>query len=213
MNHLAHLFLAQATVASRTGNLMGDFARGIDTSQLREPVRLGLINHRAIDAFTDQHPSVVASRRLFSAQRRRFAGIALDILYDHLLIRHWQRFARVDREPFIARLYQDLEQNQNEMPAKMASVVSLMVQHDWFGAYGELDKVGYALDRVAGRIRFSNRFSGVIEELNVLYEELEDGFLEFFPDLLSYVEQQAIETGAPSVYRESTPWIRYTSRL
>lgn len=211
MNHLAHLFLAQPTVASRTGNLMGDFARGVNSSQLPEPVRLGLTNHRAIDVFTDRHDAVTASRRLFSAQRRRFAGIALDVLYDHFLILHWQRFATVEQDSFIAWVYRDLSRGRNAMPEHMYAVVSRMIEQDWFAAYSELGKVGYALDRVADRIRFDNRFAGAIEELNPLYDQLEDYFLQFFPELLDFVRRQALEAGTPTAHCESTPWIRYNA--
>ena len=86
MNHLAHLFLAPDSPEARVGSLLGDFARGIVQDDLPAAVRDGLKHHRAVDAFTDQHPEVLASKRLFSPQRRRFAGVALDILYyDYLL--------------------------------------------------------------------------------------------------------------------------------
>ena len=77
---------------SKVGNLLGDFMRGVREPDLPEAVRLGLHNHRLVDRFTDHHPLVIESRALFSPQRRRFAGVALDVLFDHFLIRHWSRF-------------------------------------------------------------------------------------------------------------------------
>ena len=75
MNHFCHLFLARPSVESRVGNLLGDFARGLDTRSLPEQVREGLEHHRAVDAFTDAHPEVLACKANFSHQRRRFSGI------------------------------------------------------------------------------------------------------------------------------------------
>ncbi len=92
MNYFAHLTLARPTVPSKVGNLLGDFMRGVREPDLPEAVRLGLHNHRLVDRFTDHHPLVIESRALFSPQRRRFAGVALDVLFDHFLIRHWSRF-------------------------------------------------------------------------------------------------------------------------
>jgi acyl carrier protein phosphodiesterase len=65
VNHFAHLYLARPTVESRVGNLLGDFARGLDTDRLPEAVRAGLEHHRAVDAFTDAHPEVLACKALF----------------------------------------------------------------------------------------------------------------------------------------------------
>lgn len=186
MNHLAHVFLAPDSPEARVGSILGDFARGIDVSLLPAPVQQGIRHHRAVDSFTDQHPEVLASKTLFSRQRRRFAGVALDILYDHYLLRHWQRFSQIDRDIFVELIYEELQRNEHLMPEKMARVTRRMVEHDWFGSYRDLASIGYALDRVAGRIRFANEFTGMIDEIRANDVELEKRFLRFFPDLQSF---------------------------
>lgn len=191
MNHFAHLYLARPTVESRVGNLLGDFARGLDTDRLPGAVRAGLEHHRAVDAFTDAHPEVLACKALFSTERRRFAGIALDILFDHYLLRHWNSFGHGDRGRFISELYRDLERGAGLMPDEMARVTERMVTHDWFHAYQDLDNVGAAMDRVAQRIRFRHRFAGIIEEIRPLDNELETRFLAFFPDLKAFSESRS----------------------
>ncbi|PAV26414.1 acyl carrier protein phosphodiesterase [Tamilnaduibacter salinus] len=183
MNHLAHLYLSRPTVESRVGNLLGDFAQGIDPDALPNDVRAGLMNHRAVDRYTDAHPDVQACKTLFSRQRRRFAGVALDVLFDHYLLRHWEEFTDTPKRPFIESLYQDLARGQPLMPEPMQRTTQHMIRHDWFGSYEDLDNIGAALDRIAGRIRFSNRFSGIIEEIRVHDDVLEARFLCFFSDL------------------------------
>jgi len=186
LNHLAHVFLAPDSPEARVGSILGDFTRGIDVSLLPVSVQQGIRHHRAVDSFTDQHPEVLASKAIFSRQRRRFAGVALDILYDHYLLRHWQRFSQTDRGIFVECIYQELQRNKHLMPEKMAQVTRRMVEHDWFGAYRDLESIGYALDRVAGRIRFANKFTGMIDEIRANDVELEKRFLRFFPDLQSF---------------------------
>lgn len=186
MNHFCHLFLARPTVESRVGNLLGDFARGLDTRALPEQVREGLEHHRAVDAFTDAHPEVLACKARFSDQRRRFAGIALDILFDHYLLRHWEAYGHADKTLFIRDLYSDLEAGYDLMPPAMEQVTRRMVSYDWFHAYEDLDTVGGAMDRVASRIRFRHDFAGIIEEIRPMDAELESRFLAFFPDLLEF---------------------------
>ena len=186
MNHLAHLFLAPNSPEARIGSVLGDFVRGVDLSTFPADVVYGVEHHRAVDSFTDSHPAVLESKRLFSKRRRRFAGVALDILYDHYLLRHWCRFAETDRDRFIEQVYGELEDYQHLMPETMALVTRRMVTHDWFGAYQSLDNIGHALDRVASRIRFANRFDGIIEEIYQHEEELEANFLVFFPELQTF---------------------------
>lgn len=194
VNHLAHLYLAQPTVESRVGNLLGDFARGADLFSLPGPVRAGLDNHRAVDAFTDQHAKVRQAKALFSSQRRRFAGVALDVLFDHYLIRHWPHFSTEQYSTFVDGLYDDLMRGRPLMPVPMQRTTAALVEHDWFGAYSSLDNIGFALDRIASRIRFPNQFAGIIEELHRHDATLEAVFLDFFPELLGYVRRQQLES-------------------
>ena len=49
MNYFAHLALARPTPASKVGNLLGDFMRGVREEELPPPVRQGLRNHRLVD--------------------------------------------------------------------------------------------------------------------------------------------------------------------
>jgi len=194
MNHFAHLVLAQPTVESTVGNLLGDFARGVDADTLPAPVRAGLLNHRAVDRFTDSHPLVLEMKRGFSRARRRFAGIALDIYFDHLLIRYWQRFEHRPLEPLIDDFYRRMALGRALMPGPdMRRVTRRMIDYDWFGSYRDIDAVAESLDRVAGRIRFANGFANAIEELQRQHDSIRDGFVEFFPELQRHVAEQAIE--------------------
>lgn len=186
MNHLAHVFLAPDSPEARVGSILGDFSRGVDLSALPDSVKQGVRHHRAVDSYTDQHPDVLASKQVFSRQRRRFAGVALDILYDHFLLKHWDRFSEVERDAFIRRTYRELQEKEHLMPDKMARVTQRIVWNDWFGAYQDLENIGYALDRVAGRIRFRNGFTGIITEIRANQDELERNFLSFFPDLQEF---------------------------
>jgi len=194
MNHFAHLVLAQPTVESTVGNLLGDFARGLDADSLPPPVRAGLQNHRAVDRFTDNHPLVLEMKRSFSRQRRRFAGIALDIYFDHLLIDYWDRFERRPLERVISSFYRRMDAGQAMMPGQdMRRVTRRMIDHDWFGSYRELDAIAASLDRVAARIRFANRFVNAIEDLQRNDRLIRQGFLEFYPQLQQHVAAQGIE--------------------
>ncbi len=195
MNHFAHLVLARSTVESTVGNLLGDFARGVDVDSLPPGILAGLQNHRAVDRFTDNHPRVRELKKLFSPARRRFAGIALDIYFDHLLIRHWHRFEQRDLDAAIAGIYQRMHSGRPLMPGEdMRLITRRMIDYDWFGSYADPDAVAASLDRVAGRIRFPNRFDNAIEELTAHHATIEAGFFEFFPELRRHVAELGLES-------------------
>ena len=194
MNHFAHLVLAQATVESTVGNLLGDFARGLDEQRLPTGIMAGLLNHRSVDRFTDSHPLVQEMKLGFSSPRRRFAGIALDIYFDHLLIKHWGKFDKRSLAGLIAGFYQRMTEGRELMPGEnMRQVTTRIIEYDWFGSYRELDAIAEALDRVASRIRFANQFDNAIEDLQRNHEMIRDGFFEFFPQLQQHVRDQAFE--------------------
>ena len=194
MNHFAHLVLSRATLESVVGNLLGDFARGVDQDLLPDAVLAGLLNHRAVDRFTDSHPVVQELKSCFSKQRRRFAGIALDIYFDHLLINHWARFEQRHLEATIDDFYQRLSAGQSLMPGEeMRRVTQRIVDYDWFGSYRDIDSIAQSLDQVAGRIRFANQFDNAIEDILRHQNLIRDGFFEFYPELQQHVEEQALE--------------------
>ena len=198
MNYLSHLFLSQPTIESRVGNLLGDFRKGVDISSLPNKVSLGYDNHRLVDRFTDSHAKVEDLRALISPQRRRFAGIMLDMVFDHFLIVHWHNFE--DRSFQLCRdvYYQDLKNGQHLMPERMQKVTTKLAENDWFSAYSELDGIGFALDRISERIRFENDFAGSITELETHKNQMEDVFLAFFPELVNEINRQKLETKIPS---------------
>lgn len=193
MNYLAHLYFAQPNADSHFGNLLGDFGGKIHTQQLSTDVQQGLENHYLVDRFTDSHSAVKQAKHLFSTQRRRFAGIALDVLFDHFLIRHWSSFHERTLEQFKQSSYALLNENLAYMPTKMQQVVTRMTQNDWFKEYETIEGIGFALDNIAKRIRFANEYTGSIEDINRHYIELEAVFLAFFPELIEHVAQHGAE--------------------
>jgi acyl carrier protein phosphodiesterase len=161
---------------------------------LPAPIRAGLDNHRAVDRFTDSHALVLELKRGFSRKRRRFAGIALDIYFDHLLLHYWDRFEQRGQDDLIAEFYRRMAVGEQLMPgADMRRVTRRMIDYDWFRSYRDIDAVAESLDRVAARIRFDNEFGNAIEDLQRDDDAIRGAFLEFYPQLQAHVAALAIE--------------------
>lgn len=188
MNYLAHLRLSQSDAESMVGNLMGDFRKYLDDTELPDKVSFGIKNHVRVDKFTDSHPVILELKSLFSRERRRFAGIVIDVTFDYFLIRHWQKYNDSDFNGFVDQTHSKIASLSWIMPERMQYVMDYMIRDNWLRSYASLEGIASALDRMAGRIRFENNFAGAIEEVKDNYQVLEDGFLEFFPELVEYVE-------------------------
>jgi len=189
VNYLAHLYLSPEDDLSRLGNIMGDFTRDVDRDALPTEVLAGIRMHQSVDVYTDSHPLVRELRANFSKERRRFAGVALDVVFDHFLIKHWSRYMESELDEYVNDCYNALWRQKELMPPRMETVVSWMISKDWIGTYTRLEGVGRALDGLASRLRIKHDFYGVVDEIENKYDLIEQGFLEFFPQLESHVDE------------------------
>lgn len=190
MNYLAHLLISPEDGLSRLGNIMADFMRDVNQELLPQKVWEGIQLHRSVDGYTDSHEVVKDLRKQFSPEKRRFSGIVLDVVFDHFLIKHWEKYSAYEFHAFVDQSYEDLWQHRELMPARMEMVVGWMIKRDWIRSYAELEHVGRALDGLAGRLKLMHDFHGSIDEVHQHYESIEAGFLKFFPDLLQHVNQR-----------------------
>ena len=191
MNYLAHLYLAEGSPQSLVGSILGDFVKGAIEDKFPQGVRRGIGLHRKIDTFTDSHETTLASRKLFSPLRRRFAGIIVDLCYDHFLYRHWRKFSKVDLDEFISNVYAILRAPEAMLPERLQAMIPVMIREDWLGSYQNLQGVELALNRLSKRITHGDRLQGAIEEIKHHYLKLEADFLIFFPQLEYYVKNHS----------------------
>ncbi|WVM93891.1 ACP phosphodiesterase [Halopseudomonas pachastrellae] len=144
--------------------MLGDFVKGpVHQLDLPEAVRGGVWLHRRIDSYTDAHPLVLQSKARVSLERRRFAGILVDMFYDHLLARHWASFTDRPLDDFSRDVYCQLRAQRALMPERAWTVVSYMSEQDWLGSYAELKHLHRAVDNMARRFRRETAMPGGLQ--------------------------------------------------
>ena len=153
MNHLAHFFLAPADDEARAGTLLGDFARGADLSGYAPRVELGIRLHRRIDSIVDASPQVAALRTLVEPPLRRYAGILLDVFFDHALIHNWQDLSDTPSERYRESVYASLARTEPAMPAIAREVSARMRSHDALAACASHAGVARTLERITLRLK------------------------------------------------------------
>ncbi|MDG9668830.1 ACP phosphodiesterase [Hahella sp. CR1] len=188
MNFLAHFHLADVSATSFTGNLLGDFVKGAELHYLPASVATGIRLHRAIDLYTDNHALVKEAMALISPARRRFAGIIVDVAFDHYLARSWRDWHADSLEAFAGGVYASLLEEYELMPPRAQRTVSHMSEHDWLNGYARLPNIYRSLDNIAARLSRRTTMYGAGEEVELHYQALEVCFMGFYPQLLTYVE-------------------------
>ena len=187
MNYLAHLFLSEGTPESLIGNLLGDFAKGSAVNLYSEEIIKGIDLHRKVDSYTDSHAIVRSSKSLVCSQRRRFAGVLIDVFYDHFLAKNWREYSEVPLRDFARGVYQVLQDSRDTLPVSLQQVMPTIIARDLLCSYQEIDGIDTALNRMSARIKRTNNLAGGVEDLTANYQQFESDFRDFFPDLISYV--------------------------
>jgi len=193
MNYLAHALLSRATPELLTGGLLGDFVKGRLDDRYPPSVCAGIALHRAIDRFTDDHPLVLASRTCIAPERRRFAGILVDVFYDHFLARHWRRYHDQPLERFTRHVYAVLWPQRRQLPERLQRILPWMRADDWLASYAEIESVDAALHGMARRFRFASRAAPMadgVHDLLAHYSAMENHFHVFFPQLVAFTASQ-----------------------
>ncbi len=201
MNYLAHLYLSAEDPEEQLGSLVADFTRGrLETLARVYPpgVMRGIILHRQIDRFTDDNRWVAQGKARFSPRHRRYAGIILDILYDHFLSQYWSDYSNLDRLGFIQGIYRLLAAHRQRLPAGLRQLSPRMQREDWLGSYHDLEMIGRVYERMAGRLRRPNPLADALDEVRLHYPQLAREFNLFFPELIGFVQQQQERLDNPS---------------
>ena len=153
MNHLGHFLLAPGDDPARAGTLMADVVRGSDLGAFAPRVALGIRVHRRVDALVDTAPELAPLRARVTPPLRRYAGIVLDVLIDHVLIRHWPRLHASDRSTFHAGVYGSLERMQPHMPEAAARLAHRLRAWDLLDSCATLEGCERTLEAIARRLR------------------------------------------------------------
>ena len=194
MNWLAHLFLSQPTGEHRLGNLMGDLVKGKERAKLDTCFTAGLQCHLLIDHFTDTHVIVRQSKRRISPEFRRYSGVLVDVFYDHFLANNWELYCDRDLTIFTRELYASLLKPLEIVPPRIRLIVQLMIEQDWLGSYVYRSGIETTLTRIKAKLSNKHhqyfRVEDLMLELEANYDDLEQDFLLFFPQLIDYVTNQ-----------------------
>jgi len=186
MNFLAHFHLAWPEEGLIVGALEGDYYKGPLKGDLPRAIEDGVVLHRAIDAYTDQHTCVVALRQALPQPLRRYAGILIDLSFDHFLALHWREFSDVAQPEFNATVYSTLTAQDAALSPAARAMSQRIREHDILHLYREWRTVPASAARIGERFTRGNPFTDLEHQLTPLLDDIEAAFLAFYPELQAF---------------------------
>ncbi len=188
MNFLGHLYLSGDDPEVIVGNFMADAVKGRDLGRFSRGVEQGIRMHRAIDVYTDQHPLTLAGRERLRDHAGKYAGVALDVFYDHILAISWTELHPEPLAEFTQRMYALLQDHEALLPARTRGMLPYMVQGDWLGSYARIDGIGRALAGLSRRVPAGAALFGAEKVLERHLEAYRSEGLAFLRDMERHLQ-------------------------
>ncbi|HRG58031.1 MAG TPA: ACP phosphodiesterase [Bacteroidia bacterium] len=182
MNFLAHLYLSKHAEELMIGNFIADAVKGKNFEAFSPGVIQGIKMHREIDAFTDTHHITKISAARLMPRYRKYAGVLVDVFYDHFLAANWSKYHHQPLPNFVDGVYDLMQKNFNILPAKSQYLLPYMIKHNWLLNYAKVEGIQRTLSGMANRTKFVSNMQFATEELEIHYQEFEQEFKLFFED-------------------------------
>ncbi|MFG4005251.1 acyl carrier protein phosphodiesterase [Flavobacterium aquidurense] len=192
MNFLAHIYLSGDNDLIKIGNFMADGIRGKQFENFPEEVQKGIILHRSIDTYTDSHAIFRQSTKRLHEKYHHYAGVIVDIIYDHFLAKNWEKYSDEKLEKFINRFYRSLHENYPVLSEKTQDLMPYMIKQNWLLSYQTIEGIHNILTQMDRRSKNLSKMQFASEELVEFYTEFEQEFTSFFEDLKQHSKQKLL---------------------
>ena len=192
MNFLAHIYLSGDNDLIKIGNFMADGIRGKQFEHFPEDVQKGIILHRFIDTYTDSHDIFRQSTKRLHEKYHHYAGVVVDIIYDHFLAKNWTKYSDEKLEDFINRFYNSLHQNYDILTEKTQGLMPYMIERNWLLSYRTVEGIHQILTQMDRRSKNISKMQFASEELKEFYAEFEQEFTTFFEEIQHQAKQKLL---------------------
>jgi acyl carrier protein phosphodiesterase len=198
VNYLAHIYLSGDSEEIKLGNFIGDFVKGNRHQEFPEQVAYGIILHRRIDSFTDQHATISECIKLLRPAYGKYAGIVADVFFDHFLATNWSDYSAYSLRHFAKNAHAIFLSNFFLLPFQVKQFLSFLIQHKRLESYANRENLFHVLEIMSRRTSLPANSKWAMQILNQEYDQFEALFRSFFPELIDYVESDfAINIGRP----------------
>lgn len=188
MNYLAHIYLSGESEEITVGNFIGDFVKGNRHQQFPQQVAYGILLHRRIDSFTDQHPAVRQCIQLLRPGYGKYAGIVADLFFDHFLAFNWKDYSVESLRQFTKNAHTIFLSNFGLLPPRVKQFLPFLIYHKRLESYARQENMLTVLEIMSRHTSLPPNGQWAMQMLSQEYQQFEALFRSFFPELIDYVE-------------------------
>lgn len=201
MNFLAHLYLSGNEEDVIVGNFVADAIKGNSLQNFPEGMERGIRLHREIDHYTDQHPVFRASKSRLSPKYRMYAGVIVDLYYDHFLAKYWKEYSGEDLKHFVSQTYFLLIRRFHLLPPRSRRLLPFMITQNWLVGYRDLNSLQKVFNGMSRRAIHPSGMENAIQDLQADYSLYENEFRAFFPEIIKHIDQYRsnLQAGSSSI--------------
>ena len=187
MNILAHIYLLGSHEPVKVGNFIGDYVKGRGYRHYRPMIQKGILLHRTIDSFTDHNALPRQVKSLLRPYYRKYAGIVVDVFYDHFLANNWDAYSRFPLSGFVDDFYRILDDYFEVLPERVQEFVPRMIQRNRLYSYRRLEGIEKALTVMARYSSLPEKTDAAMKVLVDHYELINRNFHSFFREITDHV--------------------------
>lgn len=175
------------------GNFFADAVRGNSYKHYAPEIQKGIILHRNIDTYTDQHAVVRISKRRLHERYRHYDGVIIDMFYDHYLAKNWSKYSMIPLDIFSTSFYELLHTNFEILPDKTKHMLPYIEQYNWLYNYQFFEGMEQVLGGMNRRTKGVSQMDLAINDLKEHYNVFKNDFETFFDDLIQFTNQRITE--------------------
>ncbi len=170
--------------------MISDFVKGRKKFDFPPSIQKGIMLHRFIDSFTDEHEATRQAKEIFRPAYRLYSGAFIDVLYDHFLATDENEFSETSLFDFSQEVYASLEINKSWFPEKFAGMFPYMKQHNWLYNYRTRIGIGKSLGGVVKRAAYLTESETAFHLFEEHYQLLRECYRHFWTDIKSFTREQ-----------------------
>lgn len=193
MNFLAHIYLSGDDDKLITGNFIGDYVKGNNFLKYPGKIREGIILHRRIDSFTDEHELFREVKRLYRPEFRLYSGVITDLIFDHFLATGWDDYHNLTLRKFARKTHAVLLSNILYLPARVQGFLPVLIKNRRLESYARKEGIQQSLEIMSRYTSLPDKAALAIQIMENNYTFIERHFTTFMDELIAFTES---ETGA-----------------
>ena len=190
MNFLAHLHLSGDNEQIKIGNFIGDAVKGKSYLNFAPDIQKGIILHRKIDTFTDNHQITKDLNKFFNEKYRKYSGIVVDIVYDYFLANNWQNYSNQGLEYFVSDTHSLLMSNFRILPLKMKKILPFFIGRNRLLSYRDMSGIESVLVAMAKYTSLPQGASFAVDVVQKNHNYFEESFSIFYNEIYSYSKSE-----------------------